>query len=590
VNRNAEQVLARRYLLKDAEGRVVETPERMFERVAHAVAEADRAHDGESAGAMWEERYARAMSELRFLPNSPTLMNAGTPQGQLAACFVLPVPDSIPGIFGAVRDAALIHQSGGGTGFSFSHLRPSGAVVRETGGVASGPVSFMRVFDTATEVVRQGGRRRGANMGVLDVSHPDILEFVCAKDQPGVLENFNLSVAVSDAFMTAAAGPEEWPLVDPRDGRVARRVSARELWRSIASAAWRRGDPGLLFLDAIERANPVPSAGRLEATNPCGEQPLLPYEACTLGSIGLAQLVSARGFDWDGLDELAELGVRFLDGVLDVSCWPLPEIGRMVGLQRKIGLGVMGFADALERLGIPYASSEALAFAGRVMEQLDHAARLESARLAAGRGSFPAFAHSVWPPRGYERMRNATVTTVAPTGTLAILAGTTSGIEPRFALAYVRRALDGEELPEVDPVFVAELERRGLPVERIVARVAETGTLADIGEVPASMRARFMTARDVSPEWHVRVQAVVQEYTDNAVSKTVLLPAAAAVDDVEETFRLAWSLGCKGVTVYRDGCRPAAVLESRRVPGFAVEEARARAHAEFTGECRVCSV
>jgi ribonucleoside-diphosphate reductase alpha chain len=589
VNRNALAVLERRYLLRDEQGRTLETPRELFRRVARAVADADRRHDGEAAGARMEEAYVEAMQDLRFLPNSPTLMNAGTSLGQLAACFVLPVGDSLGEIFGAVRDAALIHQSGGGTGFSFSRLRMRGDRVRETGGVASGPVSFMRVFDVATDVIRQGGRRRGANMGVLDVSHPDIFDFIHAKDDAQALRNFNLSVAVSDAFLHALDRGEAWPLVNPRDGRVVRSVDPLELWRQLAAAAWRSGEPGVLFLDEIERRQPTPALGRIEATNPCGEQPLLPHEACTLGSINLARLVGEAGFDWARLESLARLGVRFLDGVLDVSEWPLPEIAARVRANRKLGLGVMGLADAVARLGVPYASEEALDFTRRVMRTVTGAGRAESAALAERRGAFPNFAASIWPGRGSPPLRNATVSTVAPTGTLGILAGTSSGIEPFFALAYVRRALDGTELPEVSAAFVAELERRGLPVDEIVERVSATGSARDVPGVPAELARRFPVAQDIAPEWHVRMQAAAQEHTDNAVSKTANLPEAAGVDDVRAVFDLARNLKCKGITVYRTHCRPHQVLDVAQVPGFAVREAKATAAAEFAGECRRCS-
>ncbi len=587
---NARLVLEHRYLLKDDHGRVVETPQELFRRVAHAVAEADRLHEGPLEAARMEERYFEAMSGLLFLPNSPTLMNAGTPVGQLAACFVLPVGDSIPEIFEAARNMAIIHQSGGGTGFSFSRLRPRGDRVRETSGIASGPVSFMRVFDTGTEVVKQGGRRRGANMAVLHASHPDIVEFVTAKLDPGALTNFNLSVAAPDDFMRAVESGSPWPLVNPRDGQVARKLAARELWDAIAEAAWRTGDPGLVFLDAVERQNPTPALGRMEATNPCGEQPLLPYEACNLGSINLARLAGPHGLDWEKLDELVRLGVRFLDDVIEVSRYPLPEIERMVRGNRKIGLGVMGLAEALIQLRIPYASEAALDLAGRLMERVARVAREASVALARTRGAFPNYPRSAWPARGVPAIRNATVTTVAPTGTLSILAGTSSGVEPLFALAYVRRVLDGAELPEVNPLFLAELERRRLPARDVVEQVSRTGSLREVAAIPEEMRRLFATAYDVPPDWHVRMQAAVQAHCDNGVSKTVNLPRDATVGEVRRVYELAWRLGCKGVTVFRDGCRGSQVLQAGHVPAFAVEDSKACAHAEYAGDCRVCSV
>ena len=590
MNRNAQLVLEHRYLQKDAAGRVIETPDQMFERVAAALADAEVPHVGEHEARRLERRFADVMRRGLFLPNSPTLMNAGTAVGQLAACFVLPVEDSIPGIFGAVRDAARIHQSGGGTGFDFSRLRPRGDRVQETGGVASGPVSFMRVFDTATEVVKQGGRRRGANMGVLGISHPDVLEFVRAKHDPGVLSNFNLSVSVTDGFLRAAAAGGEWPLVNPRDGAVVARVDARELWQSLAAAAWRGGDPGVLFADAIERANPTPELGALTCTNPCGEQPLLPWEACTLGSINLSKCAGAGGFDWTALDATARLGVRLLEAVLDANRWPLPEIERAAHATRKIGLGVMGLADAFVKLRVPYASDAAVRLAGRIMEHVRRAADGESARLAAERGPFPAWEGSALQHRGGPPMRHATRTTVAPTGTLSILAGCSSGIEPLFAVAYVRRVLDGSELPEVHPEFVAELERRGIAVEPTLERVIESGGVSRVTELPEDLRERFQTALDVAPEWHVYMQAEVQRHTDNAVSKTVHLPEDATVEDVRHVFERAWRMECKGITVFRTGCRPESVLHAGRVPAFAIAEARARADAEYAGDCRVCSV
>jgi ribonucleoside-diphosphate reductase alpha chain len=586
---NAKVVLEHRYLLRDAAGAVVETPEQMFGRVAKAVAEGTRRHEGAAEAAAAEARYREAMVEGLFLPNSPTLMNAGTPVGQLAACFVLPIRDDLGSIFDAVRESALIHQTGGGTGFSFSSLRPRGDPVRETGGVASGPVSFMRVFDTATDVIKAGGRRRGANMAVLAASHPDILDFVRVKTEPGVLANFNLSVGVPDALMETVGSGGGWTLVNPRTGARAGDMDARALWRAIAEAAWHSGEPGLLFMDEVERHNVTPALGRMEATNPCGEQPLLPYEACTLGSVNLARLAGPAGFAWERLDELVRLGVRFLDDVIEVNRYPLPAVERMTRANRKIGLGVMGLAEALVLLGLPYASLEAVEFAGRLMERLQRVAREASVELGGRRGAFPNLERSVWPSRGVTCLRNATVTTIAPTGTISILAGTSSGIEPLFGLAFLRHVLDGTELPEVNPLLREALERAALPVEPILARVMETGSLRGVPGVPEDLRNRFATAYDVAPEWHVRMQAAVQAHTDNAVSKTVNLPRTATPEDVERVFRLAWQSGCKGVTVFRDGCRGEQVLHQGRVPGFAVRGSAASAHAEFAGECRLCS-
>lgn len=588
LTRNAMVVMEHRYLTKDREGRVVETPDELFRRVARAVAAVeDRYVKGERV--RWEGAFYEAMAGMWFLPNSPTLMNAGTPVGQLAACFVLPVEDSLQGIFGAVADMATIHQTGGGTGFSFSRLRPAGDIVHETGGVASGPVSFMRVFDVATDVVKQGGRRRGANMGVLSARHPDIFAFVTAKDDRSALTNFNLSVAVPDAFMEAVAAGGGWDLVNPRTGQVVRTVAARELWEAICGAAWRNGDPGLLFIDEVNRHNPTPELGEIEATNPCGEQPLLPYEACTLGSINLSRLADGGSFDWGRLNELVELGVRFLDNVVDANRFPLRAVEEATLRNRKIGLGVMGLAEALIKLGMRYSSAEARSFAASVMERVSAQAREVSAKLAGERGPFPTCARSAWPGRGYVAMRNASLTTVAPTGTISIIADTSSGIEPLFALAYRRSALDGAEFAEVNELFVEALRERGVEPARVLEAVESTGSVKHVAEVPADVRELFEVAFDVSPEDHVRMQAAVQAHTDNAVSKTVNLASTATVRDVGGVFELAYRLKCKGVTVFRYGCRGEQVLSFGKVPSFAMGDEVARAHGEFTGECRVCS-
>ncbi|GIW05535.1 MAG: hypothetical protein KatS3mg060_0340 [Dehalococcoidia bacterium] len=581
---NARLILESRYLQQDDEGKVVETPDEMFRRVARTIAEADRVYEGAAAAAQFEEQVFEAMRSLLFLPNSPTLMNAGTPIGQLAACFVLPIEDSIPAIFGAVRDMAIIQQTGGGTGFSFSRLRPKGDKVRETGGIASGPVSFMRVFDVATDVIKLGGRRRGANMAVLRADHPDILDFITAKDRPGEFANFNLSVALPDSFAEALASRKAWPLINPRTGRPSGSIPARQLWNELCAAAWRTGDPGLLFIDEINRHNPTPALGSIDATNPCGEAPLLPYEACVLGSINLARLVHGSTLDWDQLDRLTRLGVRVLDNLIDASRFPLPEIEARSRTNRKIGLGVMGFADLLCALEIPYASTDAVALAEAIMARIRDVARDESASLAQRRGPFPGCAESVWPARGFPVIRNATLTTIAPTGTLSLLAGTSSGIEPIFALVYARTALDGAELEEVHPLFVQALEAARLPVAELIARAAETGSIQQIEAIPESIRRRFATALDIPPAWHVRVQAAFQRFTDNGVSKTVNLPAGATVEEVATVFRLAWQLRCKGVTVFRSGSRPSQVLHTV-TPAIGIPR---QVEAEFSGECRRC--
>jgi len=555
LTENARHVLERRYLLRDEAGTVVERPEELFRRVARAVALAEPEHARAAAAEVFEAR----MAALEFLPNSPTLMNAGRPHGQLAACFVLPVEDDLAGIFDALKWAALIHQSGGGTGFAFSRLRPRGDVVKTTHGVASGPVSFMRVYDAATEIIKQGGVRRGANMAVLAAGHPDVEEFIDAKRGAG-LENFNLSVAAPDALFTAAATRSPWPLRHPRSGEVVRTVDAQGLLDRIAAAAWTSGEPGLVFVDRVEANNPTPDVGRFEAVNPCGEQPLLPFEACTLGSVNLARFERAGRVDFDALGACVRDGVRFLDDVLDVNVWPLPEIAAISARNRKIGLGVMGWADLLVRLGIPYDAPEALAAADEVMGFVARTARETSEALARERGPFPGFATSALARAGRAPRRNATVTTIAPTGTLALIAGCSSGIEPLFALAYVRKALDASELREEHPLLAAAL--RGAGAEAALATVRTMGRARGIRGVPEAVGRVFATAYDVSPEGHVRMQAAFQRHVDNGVSKTINLPRHATVEDVAGAYRLAFELGCKGITVYRDGSREQQVLTS----------------------------
>ena len=553
LSENARHVLERRYLLRDEAGTVVERPEELFRRVARAVALAEPEHARAAAAEVFEAR----MAALEFLPNSPTLMNAGRPHGQLAACFVLPVEDDLAGIFDALKWAALIHQSGGGTGFAFSRLRPRGDVVKTTHGVASGPVSFMRVYDAATEIIKQGGVRRGANMAVLAAGHPDVEEFVDAKQGAG-LENFNLSVAAPDALFTAAATRSPWPLRHPRSGEVVRTVDAQGLLDRIAAAAWTSGEPGLVFVDRVEANNPTPDVGRFEAVNPCGEQPLLPFEACTLGSVNLARFERAGRVDFEALGACVRDGVRFLDDVLDVNVWPLPEIAAISARNRKIGLGVMGWADLLVRLGIPYDAPEALAAADEVMGFVARTARETSEALARERGPFPGFATSALARAGRAPRRNATVTTIAPTGTLALIAGCSSGIEPLFALAYVRKALDASELREEHPLLAAAL--RGAGAEAALATVRTMGRARGIRGVPEAVGRVFATAHDVSPEGHVRMQAAFQRHVDNGVSKTINLPHDASIDAVREAYLLAFELGCKGITVYRDGTRDGQVL------------------------------
>ena len=556
---NALSVLERRYLQKDDEGKVIETPAQMFRRVAKAIAAPDTIYDRSANLKETEKEFYEVMTRLEFLPNSPTLMNAGTDIGQLSACFVLPVPDSIEGIFDALKYMALIHKSGGGTGFSFSKIRPKGDVVRSTKGIASGPVSFMKIFDTATEVIKQGGRRRGANMGILRVDHPDIFEFITAKEKEGVLTNFNVSVGVTDSFMEALENDDEYDLINPRTGKAVKRVKARDVFDLIVTMAWRTGDPGLVFLDEINRHNPTPHVGKIESTNPCGEVPLLPYESCNLGSINLSKMVRDGEIDWDKLRRTVRIGVHFLDNVIDANKYPLPEIEKMTKSNRKIGLGVMGFAEMLVKLGVPYDSEEGIATAEKVMSFISEEARKKSVELGEERGSFPNFEGSVWDKMGYNAMRNATVTSIAPTGTISIIAGTSSGIEPFFAISYVRNVM-GTQLFEVNPVFEGIAKERGFYSNELLTKIAKSGSIQNITEIPEDVRRIFVTALDIAPEWHVKMQAAFQKYTDNAVAKTVNLMSDATLEDVRKVFLLAYRLKCKGITVYRYGSKSEQVL------------------------------
>jgi len=564
LSANARRVLQRRYLKKDAEGRVIETPEQMFRRVAHHIARAEKTYGDAAKAREMEDRFYRMMTEFKFLPNSPTLMNAGRQLGQLAACFVLPVEDSMEGIFDALKNAALIHKSGGGTGFSFSRLRAKDSRVGTTGGVASGPVSFMKIFNTATEQVKQGGTRRGANMAILRVDHPDIMEFIFSKKRNKELNNFNISVAVTDEFMEAVEKDETYPLIDPREKMKVGELNAREVYEALVRQAWENGDPGIIFLDRVNRDNPTPELGEIESTNPCGEQPLLPMEACNLGSINLAKFViesdEEPAIDFEALRDTVWLSVRFLDDTIDMSRYPLPEIDHMVKGNRKIGLGVMGFADMLYQLRVSYNSERALEVAEEVMALIQKESHEASKYLAQERGPFENFEKSIYKGQKGCTYRNATTTTIAPTGTLSIIAGCSSGIEPLFALSFVRHVMDNDELMEVNPYFEAVARERGFYSHELMDTIAQKGSIHDLEDIPDDVKEIFVTAHDVTPEWHIRMQAAFQKYTDNAVSKTVNLARDATVEDVQKIYDLAYRLQCKGVTIYRDGSKEEQVL------------------------------
>lgn len=561
---NSVTVLKKRYLRKKESGEM-ETPKDLFIRVAKNISQAELKFDPQADVDSVAEMFYNQMAALKFLPNSPTLMNAGNALQQLSACFVLPVEDSLEGIFEAVKYTALIHKSGGGTGFSFTRLRPKDDSVKTTKGVSSGPVSFMSVFDAATETIKQGGMRRGANMGILRVDHPDIMDFIYAKQDKTKLTNFNLSVGITEEFMKSVKKGTDYDLLTPRDRKKVGSKNAKEVFNEMVRLAWEGGDPGIIFLDRINNANPTPAEGEMESTNPCGEQPLLPYESCNLGSINLVQFVKNGKIDWDDLKNTCCIAVRFLDNVIEMNNYPIKQIDEMTKKNRKIGLGIMGWADMLVMLDIPYNSDKAIALAEEVMKFIRDEGRKMSVKLAETRGSFPGFDKSIYPALGFKAMRNATITTIAPTGTISIIAGASSGIEPYFALAYYRNVMDNNKLPEVNPYFLAKAHEGKFYSESLLNKLADAGNAHNLTEVPEDIRKIFVTSHEISPEWHVKMQAAFQKYTDNAVSKTVNFENSATIEDVEKAYMLAYDLGCKGITIYRDGSRDNQVLNIGKV-------------------------
>ncbi len=569
IGKTALEVLERRYLGKDVDGNVTEDVEGMFRRVSQAIAAADKTYDPEADVEKVSDEFFELMTSLKFLPNSPTLMNAGRPLGQLSACFVLPVGDSMEEIFDAVKNAALIHKSGGGTGFSFSRIRQKGAQVKSTGGIASGPVSFMKVFNAATEAVKQGGTRRGANMGILRIDHPDILEFISCKKDTSDITNFNISIGITEKFMEAVENREDYDLIDPKTGVAVDHLNAGKVYKFIVDSAWENGEPGIIFLDRLNKDNVVPEQGEIESTNPCGEQPLLPYESCNLGSINLTKMVKyvdgKAQVDYDLLHKTVEEAVHFLDNVIDVNNYPLEIIDQVTKSIRKIGLGVMGFADLLLLMEIPYNSDQGVALGEKIMKYINTVGHTASKKLARERGAFPLFETSIYADD--EEIRNGTVTTIAPTGTLSIIGGCSSGVEPVFAYVYIRNVMDGDEFIEVNPILMEKLKEAGVYSEELMKKIAKDGTIAHCMEIPEEIRRVFVCAHDISPIDHIKMQAAFQRHTDNAVSKTVNFESTATKEDVDEVYKLAYKEGLKGVTIYRDGSRDGQVLNIGKVSG-----------------------
>ncbi|HEV7681367.1 MAG TPA: adenosylcobalamin-dependent ribonucleoside-diphosphate reductase [Pyrinomonadaceae bacterium] len=564
LTENALRVLHKRILARNPSAEVCETPEEMFQRVARSIASADLQYGSVDDVAAAERGFLEVMTRLEFLPNSPTLMNAGRDLAQLSACFVLPIEDSMESIFGTLADTALIQKSGGGTGFSFSRLRPKEDTIASTQGESSGPVSFIRLYNFATEVTRLGGKRAGANMAILRVDHPDIAEFIGAKTNPLELNTFNISVAVTDEFMAKVESGESYDLINPRTGSIVGQLDARTVFNSIVESAWRNGEPGVIFIDRINRDNPTPELGRIESTNPCGEQPLLPYESCVLGSINLGRFYRDGGVDFNRLKEVVALGVHFLDNIIDKSEFPIPQINLRTAGNRKIGLGVMGWADLLLLLGIPYDSEEAILLADEVMGFISREATQASIELARNRGPFPRREmESIYQETNKPPRRNATVTTVAPTGTISLIANCSSGIEPIYSIAYQRLSFGSDRLLFVHPLFEHYAIEHEFYSESLIAKVSTNGSLHDIPGVPPEARKLFVTAHDIAPEWHVRMQAAFQKHIDAAVSKTINFPHSATVADVEQTYLMAYELGCKGITIYRDGSRERQVLTTQ---------------------------